>query len=157
VTWISTVDSRYPGLLKKAGVEKNELATIEMTEADEQLSTNLFFAILVGQCQAREIPARAMLVPERNGLEPWRRMHARFEPENKHKPFAFLRALSNPTFPTKESQWQRGLEEWEGEIAKYEREYSKQFDQDLQRAILSEVAPKASTPQIALNSASLAT
>ena len=139
------MDSTYPGLLKKAEVEKNELATVEMTEADEQLSTNLFFAILVGQCQAREIPAMAMLVPERNG------------PENKHKPFAFLRALSNPTFPTKESQWQRGLEEWEGEIAKYEQEYSKQFDQDLQRAILSEVANKASAPQIALNSASLAT
>jgi hypothetical protein len=66
-------------------------------------------------------------------------------------------SLVEPDFPTKESQWQRGLEEWEGEIAKYEREYSKQFDQDLQRAILSEVAPKASTTQIALNSASLAT
>ena len=48
VTCISTVDSTYPGLLKKAGVEKNELATVEMIKADEQLSTNLFFAILVG-------------------------------------------------------------------------------------------------------------
>ena len=109
------MDSTYPGLLKKAGVEKNELATIEMTEADEQLSTNLFFAILVGQCQAREIPARAMLVPERNGLEPWRRMHARIEPENKHKPFAFLRALSNPTSPRRKVN---GNEAWKSGKAK---------------------------------------
>eukprot|EP00435_Cladocopium_sp_Y103_P063396 s822_g25.t1 len=101
-TWISTVDPTYPDLLRKAELEKDEVATVELTEADEQLSTNLF-AILVGQCQAGEIPAMAMLVPERNGLELWRRMHARFEPENKHKPFAWLRALSNPTFPTKEN------------------------------------------------------
>jgi len=98
-----------------------------------------------------------MLVPEPNFLELWRRTHACFEPENKHKRFAWLRALSNPIFPTKESQWQWGLEEWEGEIAKYEREYSKQFDQDLKLAILPEVAPKALAPQIAMNSASLTT
>ena len=153
-TWISTVDPTYPDLLRKAELEKDEVATVELTEADEQLSANLF-AILVGQCQAGEIPAMAMLVPERNGLELWRRMHARFEPENKHKPFAWLRALSNPTFPTKENLWQRGLEEWEGEIAKYEREYTKQFDEDLKLAILSEVAPKALAPQIAMNSANL--
>ena len=153
-TWISTVDPTYPDLLRKAELERDEVATVEMTEADEQLSTNLF-AILVGQCQAGEIPAMAMLVPERNGLELWRRMHARFEPENKHKPFAWLRALSNPTFPTKQTLWQRGLEEWEGEIAKYEREYTKQFDEDLKLAILSEVAPKALAPQIAMNSSNL--
>ena len=153
-TWISTVDPTYPDLLRKAELERDEVATVEMTEADEQLSTNLF-AILVGQCQAGEIPAMAMLVPERNGLELWRRMHARFEPENKHKPFAWLRALSNPTFPTKETLWQRGLEEWEGEIAKYEREYTKQFDEDLKLAILTEVAPKALAPQIAMNSSNL--
>jgi hypothetical protein len=47
-----------------------------------------------------------MLVPEPNFLELWRRTHACFEPENKHKRFAWLRALSNPIFPTKESQWQ---------------------------------------------------
>ena len=127
---------------------------MELTETDEQLSTNLF-AILVGQCQAGEIPTMAMLVPERNGLELWRRMHARFEPENKHKPFAWLRALSNPTFPTKETLWQRGLEEWDGEIAKCERECTKQFDEDLKLAILSEVAPKALAPQIAMNSSNL--
>ena len=105
-TWISTVDPTYPDLLRKAELERDEVATVEMTEADEQLSTNLF-AILVGQCQAGKIPAMAMLVPERNGLELWRRMHARFEPENKHKPFAWLRALSNPTFPTKETLCER--------------------------------------------------
>lgn len=154
VTWIGTVDPSYPDLLKKAEAEKDEVAAVELSEVDEQLSTNLF-AILVGQCQQGEIPAMAMLVPDKNGLELWRRMFARFEPENKHKPFAWLRALSNPTFPTKESLWQRGLEEWEGEIAKYEREYSKSFDEDLKLAILSEVAPKALTPQIAMNSASL--
>ena len=154
VTWIGTVDPSYPDLLKKAEAEKDEVAAVELSEVDEQLSTNLF-AILVGQCQQGEIPAMAMLVPDRNGLELWRRMFARFEPENKHKPFAWLRALSNPTFPTKESLWQRGLEEWEGEIAKYEREYSKSFDEDLKLAILSEVAAKALTPQIAMNSASL--
>lgn len=154
VTWIGTVDPSYPDLLKKAESEKDEVAAVELSEGDEQLSTNLF-AILVGQCQHGEIPAMAMLVPDRNGLELWRRMYARFEPENKHKPFAWLRALSNPTFPTKESLWQRGLEEWEGEIAKYEREYGKSFDEDLKLAILSEVAPKALAPQIAMNSASL--
>ena len=57
------------------------------------------FAILVGLCQSGEIPAMAMLVPDRNGFELRRRMHARFEPENKHKPYAWLRALSNPVFP----------------------------------------------------------
>ena len=154
LTWITTVDSGYPELMKKAASQTDEIDLVEMTEADEQLSTNLF-AILVGQCQAGEIPAIAMLVPDRNGFELWRRMHARFEPENKHKPYAWLRALSNPTFPTKESQWQRGLEEWEGEIAKYEREYGKDFDGDLKLAILSEVAPKALAPQIAMNSAYL--
>ena len=80
-----------------------------------------------------------------------------FEPENKHKPYAWLRALSNPVFPNKESQWQRGLEEWEGEIAKYEREYKKTFDADLKLAILSEVAPKTLAPQIAMHSAHLTT
>ena len=154
LTWITTVDSGYPELMKKAASQTDEIDLVEMTEADEQLSTNLF-AILVGQCQAGEIPAIAMLVPDRNGFELWRRMHAQFEPENKHKPYAWLRALSNPTFPTKESQWQRGLEEWEREIAKYEREYGKDFDGDLKLAILSEVAPRALAPQIAMNSAYL--
>ena len=144
-TWISTVDPTYPDLLRKAELERDEVATVEMTEADEQLSTNLF-AILVGQCQAGEIPAMAMLVPERNGLELWRRMHARFEPENKHKPFAWLRVLSNPTFPTKETLWQRGLEEWEGEIAKYEREYTKQFDEDLKPGNFVRSGPKSVSP-----------
>ena len=154
LTWITTVHSGYPELMKKAASQTDEIDFVEMTEADEQLSTNLF-AILVGQRQAGEIPAIAMLVPDRNGFELWRRMRARFEPENKHKPYAWLRALSNPTFPTKESQWQRGLEEWEGEIAKYGREYGKDFDGDLKLAILSEVAPKALAPQIAMNSAYL--
>eukprot|EP00435_Cladocopium_sp_Y103_P045587 s1981_g13.t1 len=54
-----------------------------------------------------------------------------------------------------ESLWQRGLEEWEGKIAKYEREYGKSFDEDWKLAILSEVAAKALAPQIAMNSASL--
>lgn len=50
LTWVSTVDPTYPDLLKKAELEKDEVTIVEMTEADEQLSTNLF-AILVGQCQ----------------------------------------------------------------------------------------------------------
>ena len=144
-TWISTVDPTYPDLLRKAELERDEVATVEMTEADEQLSTNLF-AILVGQRQAGEIPVMAMLIPERNGLELWRRMRARFEPENKHKPFAWLRALSNPTFPTKQTLWQRGLEEWEGEIAKYEREYTKQFDEDLKLGNFVRSGPKSVSP-----------
>jgi nitrogen fixation/metabolism regulation signal transduction histidine kinase len=41
-TWISTVDPTYPDLLRKAELERDEVATVEMTEADEQLSTNLF-------------------------------------------------------------------------------------------------------------------
>ena len=157
-SWIGTVDPEYPQLLKEAASQAEEIDSdpIEMTDQAEGFCTDLF-AILVGLCQAGEIPAMAMLVPERNGFELWRRVHARYEPENKHKPFAWLRALSNPTFPTKESLWQRGLEEWEGEIAKYEREYMKTFDADLKLAILSEVAPKALAPQIAMNSASLST
>ena len=63
----------------------------------KELCTNLF-AILVGLCQSGEIPAMAMLLPDRNGLELWRRMHARYEQENKHQPFAWLRVLSNPCF-----------------------------------------------------------
>ena len=47
------------------------------------------------------------------------------------------------------------LEKWEGEIAKYEREYMMTFDADLKLAILSEVATKALAPEIAMNSASL--
>ena len=82
-------------------MESDEVATVEMTEADEQLST------------------------KQTGLELWRRMRARIGPGNKHTPFAWLRALSNPTVAPKESQWQRGLEGWEGEIAKYEREHTK--------------------------------
>ena len=39
--------------------------------------------------------------------------------------------------------------------SKYEREYGKDFDADLKLAILSEVAPKALAPQIAMNSAYL--
>ena len=95
VTWIGAVDPSYPDLLKKSQAEKDEVATVELCEVDEQLSTNLF-AILVGQCRLGEIPAMAMLVPDRNGLELWRRMYARFEPENKHKPF-----------PTQHSQQKR--------------------------------------------------
>ncbi|CAE7211821.1 unnamed protein product, partial [Symbiodinium sp. CCMP2456] len=49
------------------------------------------------------------------------------------------------------------LEEWEGEIAKYEREYKKTVDADLKLAILSEVAPKTLAPQIAMHSAHLTT
>ena len=122
-TGSATVDSSYPELMKKAASQTDEIDLVEMTEADEPLSTNLF-AILVGQCQAGEIPAIAMSVSDRNGFELWRRMHARFEPEKKHKhtqTICMAPSTFNPTFPTKESQWQRSLEEWEGEIAKYER------------------------------------
>ena len=155
-SWIGTVDPEYPDLLKFAAVQTDEINPAEMIPVAKVLCTDLF-AILVGLCQSGEIPAMAMLVPDRNGFELWRRMHARFEPENKHKPYAWLRALSNPVFPNKESQWQRGLEEWEGEIAKYEREYNKTFDADLKLAILSEVAPKTLAPQIAMHSAHLTT
>ena len=131
-----------------------------MTDQAEGFCTDLF-AIRVRLCQAGEIPAMAMLVPECNGFKLWRRMQPRYEPENKQKLFAWLRALSNPTFPTKESLWQRGLDEWEAdfffEIAKFEREYKKMSDSDLKLAILSEVAPKALAPQIAMNSMSLST
>ena len=44
------------------------------------------------------------------------------------------------------------LEKWEGEIAKYEKKCTKQFDENLKLAILSEVALKALAPQIAMNS-----
>ena len=155
-SWIGTVDPEYPQLLSDAAAQPDEIDSVDMVDQAEGFCTDLF-AILVGLCQAGEIPALAMLVPDRNGFELWRRMHARYEPENKHKPFAWLRVLSNPSFPTKEGQWQRGLEEWEGEIAKYEREYKKVFDPDLKLAILSEVAPKALAPQIAMNSAHLTT
>ena len=155
-SWIGTVDPEYPDLLKFAAAQTDEINPEEMISVAKGLCTDLF-AILVGLCQSGEIPAMAMLVPDRNGFELWRRMHARFEPENKHKPYAWLRALSNPVFPNKESQWQRGLEEWEGEIAKYEREYRKTFDEDLKLAILSEVAPKTLAPQIAMHSAHLTT
>ncbi|OLP76923.1 hypothetical protein AK812_SmicGene43080 [Symbiodinium microadriaticum] len=155
-SWIGTVDPEYPDLLKLAAAQTDEINPEEMISVAKGLCTDLF-AILVGLCQSGEIPAMAMLVPDRNGFELWRRMHARFEPENKHKPYAWLRALSNPVFPNKESQWQRGLEEWEGEIAKYEREYRKTFDEDLKLAILSEVAPKTLAPQIAMHSAHLTT
>ena len=155
-SWIGTVDPEYPDLLKFAAVQTDEINPAEMIPVAKVLCADLF-AILVGLCQSGEIPAMAMLVPDRNGFELWRRMHARFEPENKHKPYAWLRALSNPVFPNKESQWQRGLEEWEGEIAKYEREYKKTFDADLKLAILSEVTPTTLAPQIAMHSAHLTT
>ena len=64
-------------------------------------------------------------------------------------------SLGPGPFPSKESQWQRGFEDEEGEIAKYEREYKKTFLEDLKLAIVSEVAPKALAPQIAMNSAHL--
>ena len=160
-SWIGTVDPAYPDLLKFAAAQTDEINPAEMISLAKGLCTDLF-AIWVGLCQSGEIPAMAMLVPDRNGFELWRRMHARIEPENKHKPDAWLRALSNPVFPNpvfpnRESQWQRGLEEWEGEIAKYEREYKKTFDEDQKLAILSEVAPKTLAPQIAMHSAHLTT
>ncbi|CAE7235693.1 unnamed protein product [Symbiodinium sp. CCMP2592] len=155
-SWIGTVDPEYPDLLKVAAAQTDEINPAEMISPAKGLCTDLF-AILLRLCQSGEIPAMAMLVPDRNGFELWRRMHARFEPENKHKFYAWLRALSNPVFPNNESQWQRGLEQWEGEIAKYEREYKKTFGEDLKLAILSEVAPKTLAPLIAMHSAHLTT
>ena len=42
VAQAAIVDPTYPDLLRKAELERDEVATVEMTEADEQLSTNLF-------------------------------------------------------------------------------------------------------------------
>ena len=81
------MDPQYPELFKKTASQTEEIDLFELADNAEGRCADLF-AILVGLCQSGEIPAMAMLVPARDGFELWRRMHARYEPENNHKLFA---------------------------------------------------------------------
>ena len=140
-SWIGTVDDRYPDLLETAGKQVDELFFEEMETEHEPLARNLF-ALLVGLCQVGEVPVLAKMVRDRNGLELWRKIFAHYEPGTANKPLVWLRHLSSPVFPTKESEWQHGLEHWESEISQYQAQTNKVFDPDLKLAIIADLAPQ---------------
>ena len=57
-SWIGTVDPEYPQLLSDAAAQPDEIDSVDMVDQAEGFCTDLF-AILVGLCQAGEIPALA--------------------------------------------------------------------------------------------------
>ena len=145
-TWITIVDSRFPELLKTSAKQRGELESVEMDVGVEKLAGALF-AVLVGLCPRGDVPSMARLVPNSNGFELRRRLSQLYEPETSNKPHVWLRALSNPSFPSKEAHWQQGLEAWEAEISSYECETGKTFDADIKLSVLHDVAPKSLAPR----------
>ena len=68
---------RNTEILEEATSQTHDIDPFEMADNTEGMCTDQF-AILVGLCQSGDIPAMAVLVPDGNGIEFWRRMHARY-------------------------------------------------------------------------------
>ncbi len=110
VTWAISVDKRLPDSLEACSKLAEEMCEVDMEETTVQLGHKLY-VILVGMCTAGDVPKMARQIRDANGFELWRRLCQTFEPQSINKPLVWLRILNNPQFPTKENQWQKGLED----------------------------------------------
>ena len=87
----------------------------------------------------------------------WRLLVQRMEPEILSKGLVWRRALLSPEFPTKETEFQTALEDWESELRKYEEQEQKQIDDEDKLGVLLEVSPSSLKQHLQQNLSTLNT
>ncbi|CAJ1332079.1 unnamed protein product [Effrenium voratum] len=99
----------------------------------------------------------ARSVTNQNGFELWRLLWREYLPAQTSKALMWRRALLNPKFPTKESEFSAALQEWEGDVDKYAAEYGadRAISDEDKKALLVTECPPALRQHLAMHASSL--
>ena len=65
--------------------------------------------------------------------------------------------LQNPTFPKKEVEFQAAMQDWEAEVADFESQTGRTFDEDSKLAVLNKVMPSGIKNFVAMQPTELKT
>ncbi len=65
--------------------------------------------------------------------------------------------LQNPTFPKKDVEFQAAMQDWEAEVADFESQTGRTFDEDSKPAVLNKVMPSGIKPFVAMQPTELKT
>ena len=157
-TYVGTVDPRLPELLDDASRRTSAIdMTTALTRADRDKAIE-FYAVLNGYLKEKTNAHNILKAQkDRNGFEVWRLISAEFEPQGFNKHLDWLSVLHNPTFPKKEIEFQAAMQDWETEVADFESQTGRTFDEDSKLAVLNKVMPAGIKPFVAMQQTELKT
>ena len=124
--------------------------TASLTQTDRNRAIE-FYAVLNGYLKEKTNAHNVLKAQkDRNGFEVWRLISAEFKPPGFNKHLDWLSVLQNSTFPKKEVEFQAALQDWETEIADFESQTGRTFDEDSKLAVLNKVMPSGIKPFVAM-------
>ena len=155
---MSSISHHYLNEMNLAAESNDKIDESDMTNEVLQRSINLFSLLAQWTSSHRESRVLARgLNKQKNGYELWRLLVQRMEPEILSKGLVWRRALLSPEFPNKETEFQTALEDWEGELRKYEEQEGKTIEDEDKLGVLLEVAPPSLKQHLQQNLSSLNT
>ena len=156
--YMSSISHHYLNEMNLAAESNDKIDESDMTNEVLQRSINLFSLLAQWTSSHRESRVLARgLNKQKNGYELWRLLVQRMEPEILSKGLVWRRALLSPEFPNKETEFQTALEDWEGELRKYEEQEGKTIEDEDKLGVLLEVAPPSLKQHLQQNLSSLNT
>ena len=157
-TYIGTVDPRLPELLDDAARRPDPIdMSTALTQTDRNKAIE-FYAVLNGYLKEKTNAHNILRSQkDRNGFEVWRLISAEFEPQGFNKHLDWLSVLQNPTFPKKEVEFQAAMQDWEAEVADFESQTGRTFDEDSKLAVMNKVMPSGIKPFVAMQPTELKT
>ena len=141
--YLTYLDKDYRDELTMAAKAKQELDLVDMSDPTETRALNLFAMLTSWTASNAEARIAARAIKDQNGYLLWQRLVSMFEPRILSKPLVWRRQLLHPTLPTKEGDFQGALADWEADVGRYEEETGGEIEDDDERGVLLEVAPKS--------------
>ena len=136
--WLGLVDAELPTLLAAAAALENQ---VPLQDGRRGRLCDVLLVILSTQLEGPAL-RQLQLVPDRNGFEAWRRLCLELEPRAAHRKLQTLDKLLHPSLVTTSAgafldTWRS----WEKDILDYEELSGRQFDKEVQSAILVRHVP----------------
>ena len=138
-------------------ISDSEVTTLATTYGQaEKLSRHLYQA-LVGLCAMESEPLEIVQNSNKNnGLDAWRRLCFKYDPNNEHTSMALLKKIMHPE-RVSISDLALRIEKWEADYKKYRNRTGEQLTDAMQRMCLNAMVPEELLGHLELNAARLKT
>ena len=136
---------------REQGVNKIlEYDLVPGIEADtvREISTQMYTSI--AQLVEGEALVIVKNVDENNGVEVWRKLCHRFDPQTAGRRRSAMSRILNPG-QSKMAEFSSDIEKWEDRVHQYEKRRNRPLDDDIKAAVMAEMAPDKLREHLYLN------
>ena len=146
--WLGSQDRRIADELIAAKQRENEQPWSELSEAEQQRSSKVHYALIM-LCEDSAL--RIVRAAGDNGYEGYRLMCRRFDPQSKSRSLARLNVILAYSFGTKPDELLDRILGWERLIGDYEGDSKEMISDSLRSAVLVGNLPPAIRTHILMN------